>query len=198
MKKIITCLALLSVTAIADVPSQSVTVDFEAQYAPNLSVYRANAKTFAVTVKNAASVYNLTGYTPVMWWATNSTASTVVTGVCTIVTATNGTFTAAFGATDINYTPGRYVYGVGIVSNGVVRTARVGVLTIEGDPFASGAGPVTWTTNVNISIFNWMGKFPTSAIPDTVWSVWRAGTHGSGSNGWYAVDGTNTFWILHP
>lgn len=151
-------------SAVAD-PPRAISVDYTYPTAPALQVYRANARTFTVTVKNSGTVVDLTGYTPSMWWATSNTASSYVTGTCAVVTATAGTFRCSFSSAALNYAPGTYVYGIGLTS-GTYTTARMGTLVITGDPAASGATPLaTSSTNVTIGAYSWTGAFPTSAIP---------------------------------
>jgi hypothetical protein len=135
-------------------PSTPLTLDFSARTAPALEVYQANAKDFAVTLKNSGAAFDLTGYTPAFYWAPSNTSPVIVTAACTVVSATGGTFTASLSASDLNST-GNKLYGVGVVSNSAT-IARQGTLTILPDPFAAGAAPVTWTTNINAALINWL------------------------------------------
>lgn len=144
--------AALTAHAGIDTP---LTVDFSGRTAPALDVYASNVKTFRVSVLNTGAAVNLTGYTPVFFWAVSNQATAVVTASCSVVSTSGGVFNATLSASDLNYAGGSYIYGVGVTSNGTT-TARQGVLRIIPDPLASGAGPVTWTTNLNWSLYTFV------------------------------------------
>lgn len=135
----------LAVNLLAAPAAYPLTVDSRAQTMPKLTVYRASAVQFALSYKDGATANNLTGQTPWMSWSTNASAATCCTATVVIVTATNGTATASFTVTDMNYAPGRYIYEVGTSTGGVKSVYRQGVLEIVGSPYATGAGAVMWT-----------------------------------------------------
>lgn len=124
-----------------------VTIDSRAQTIPKLTVYRAGQADFALTFKDGATASDLGGSTAWMSWSTSNTASTCVTALVSTVTATSGTARATFAASDLNYAAGRYVYEVGVSSNGTAKVYRQGVFEIVGSPYATGGTSPAWTTN---------------------------------------------------
>ena len=149
---------LLHGVVMADTP-QPITVDFANTYAPALEVYQANIKTFKVTLTMAGAAMNIAGNTGVLYWARDASSSGIVPATCTLVSSgTSGIFNARFSPSDLNTNgaDGPYIYGVGIVS-GNVTIARQGSFTIKPDPYATGASPITFTTNVNASLITWTG-----------------------------------------
>lgn len=158
MRAVLLCLLslLMVFPALAD-PPQSLTLDFNGQIAPALTVFQANQKTFQWSLINNGTALSGTGYTPFMYWAQSNTAASVVTATCTWVTQTSGIFNASFSPSDLN-TSGSKIYGVGVVS-GNVTVARQGVFTMRPDPYASGAGAITYTTNLNWSVYAYSQTF---------------------------------------
>ena len=161
MRKILfAVLAVLAVFAILPacvyaIPDISVDVDWSQTRATQLEAYEAGPRNYLVTCKNRGSVINLTGYTPVMWWATSNTAASVSTAACAIVSATGGTFRASFSASALNYSGGRYIYGIGLTS-GTYSSVRLGTFLLHDDPYASGATPITWTSNINWALYTFL------------------------------------------
>ena len=174
MKLRLWLLAMIAVAACGTVranpPATPISIDWTSGSAPGLTVYQAGPRVYDVTVRNGGTAVNLTGYTPVMYWSTSNTAASVVTGSVAIVTATSGTFRATFSASDLNYTQGAYLYGVGLTSNNYT-TARQGALRILYDPLAAGASAVTWSTNVNLSLYTFTGTIPVANVAGAVRSV---------------------------
>lgn len=159
-------LALLAATiAVAAPAPYPVTVNSRIETLPELTVYRAGQHSFALTFKDGGTASDITGHTVWMSWATNSTATLVSTASVAIVTATNGTATATFSAAALNYTPGRYVYEVGVTTSGVIKVYRQGALIIRGSPYATGSSAVTWSSNIVIAAYNWIGTFPSANVP---------------------------------
>ena len=153
MRKLIALLAVIPAVAFA-LPDIDVTVDWSQTRTTRLEAYEAGARTYLVTVQNEGVAVDLGDYTPSMWWATSNTATSISTATVSIVNATAGTFRATFSAAALNYTGGRYIYGVGLTS-GSYSTARIGTFIINSDPYASGASPVVWTTNINWALYNY-------------------------------------------
>ena len=159
MKKLALTILLATIAgAVSAQPPESKTLDFVREAAPALKVYQANQKSYTWTLENDGTAVDLTGYTPFMFWATSNRASAIVTASCSVASATAGTFNATFTSADLNATltgAAVYVYGVG-VSSGGVTTARQGNFQITPDPYASGVAAVTYTTNVNWALINWI------------------------------------------
>ena len=57
--------------------------------------------------------------------------ATMATASVTIVSGAAGTADATFTAADLNYTPGRYIYEVGITTNDIATVYRQGVLILR-------------------------------------------------------------------
>lgn len=146
------CIVLLAGIASAGPAPYPLTIDSRAQTVPKLIVSRAGQAQFDLSYKDGASVSSLSGCVPFMSWATNASASTVVTAQVVTVTATSGTARATFTPASMNYTPGRYIYEVGVLSNSVVSVYRQGIIEIIGSPYATGGTTPTWTTNVAWSL----------------------------------------------
>jgi hypothetical protein len=124
-----------------------------------------------------------------MSWSTNASAATVSTATVAIVVATNGTATASFSASAMDYAPGRYIYEVGTSTGTVKSVYRQGVLEILGSPYATGAGLAPWTTNGSASELSGCSS---GAVPRPT-NTWATGTRYLGSD-----DGTNYLWKAAP
>lgn len=153
--KIIAALLALTMTASA-APQENLTSDFASGTAPGKQVYSCNEKSYLVTLRNNGTNWNGSGYTPVMYWTTNNSATGIVAAACSWQSQTGGVFVATFSATDLNFAAGNYIYGVG-ASAGSVTIARQGSFTILRDPYAAGGTPVTFSTPVNGSLYLWSG-----------------------------------------
>jgi|GEM_PF-1910847 len=163
MKKImLTMLALLPAAVLA-APAEQQIVDLSGRYAPALSVRQATEKTYRWTVRNNGRPVDLTGYQPIMYWASNSLAGGIVPATVSWVDASNGIFTACFDPASLNAT-GQMMYAVGISSNAYTLAAH-GNLRIDPDPLASGAPALQLSRSIIISNITWLGSFPSSAIP---------------------------------
>lgn len=136
------------------------TINSRSETTQNAIAYRASESAFALTLTDGSTRMNLTGHTVWMSWATNANSATVSTSTVAIVSATNGTATATFSPAAVNYTPGRYIYEVGVSYAGTIRTVRHGVFELRGSPYATGADPITWSTNFNLGLLSIVGTFP--------------------------------------
>lgn len=172
------------------------TIDYAYESVPTYTVYQASERSWVWTVRNYSATQDITGQTPFMYWATSNSAGSVVTARCAIVVATSGTFRATFTPTDLNYT-GRVVYGVGLRgTNGNAVVARQGALVIVADPYASGVGAITWTTNVDWNTITWLNLpgFVSSNLFGDGFS-WD-GTHWLAGVSTSTVDATARAWIV--
>ena len=161
MRHIAYLVALLTTTAALAAPGpKPITANSRGGTLPAQTVDRAEGTTFRVTYKDGADASDITGQTPWMAWYTNATAGGVSTAACSIVVATNGTADCTFSATALNYTAGRYLYAVGVVSGSVTTVYGQGVFGIRGSPYTVGVDPVNWSTN-----WTW-GTFATPGWPD--------------------------------
>ena len=148
MKRLIALLGLLAVTAWGQAPAPyPLTVNSRSATMPMLNVYRASQAQFALSFTDVATKSDITGQTVFMSWSTNQNATSVSTAAVSIVIATNGTALATFSPASLNYTPGRYIYEVGCISNAIVSVYRQGVMQINGSPYATGSDPIVWNTN---------------------------------------------------
>ncbi len=132
-------------------------VNSRAQSAPAVTCYRANAFTIRATYLDGQTASDLTGAIPFLSWATNTTAASVSTSSWAFVgSPTNGIVDFTFAPAAVNFTPGRYIYEVGVkTSNSVVSVYRQGIFFIVGSPTAAGVGAVDWTTSLNWDLIDW-------------------------------------------
>lgn len=180
MKKYV-WLFFVPMLAMAD-PQESKVIDFSYQTAPALKVYQANQKTYQWTVKNNNTAVNGTGYTPFMYIAASNRAVGVVTAACTWVTQTAGVFNAVFSPTMLN-TNGAWIYGVGLTSNNVT-VARQADFTIIPDPYATGAGTLTFSYGINWSLYT----FTNTATYGPYLAGSNIALRAGGTNGSYYID----------
>lgn len=160
-----------------------ITVNSRAESAPQLQLFQASPRTIRASFVDGTNVMDLSS-TAIsncfLTWSTTSTSATYAASSPVYHNGTNGQVDFTFAASNLNYTPGRYIYEVGIGSTVV----RQGVLLLLGSPFASGADPITWSTSVNWGVINWVG------IPDFVEDTTNNGTIYGRSNGtWVAIAG---------
>jgi len=175
--------------------------------APDLVVRQANQWTFRVSFKDNGTKSDITGQTPYMAWFTNDTAAIDSPASYVVVNATNGVVDFTFSPASLNYAPGRWRYAAGVIqTNGNYSTYRTGWFTILGDPHASGAAPIAWTTNVSLATMTFSGQIP--AVNVATLPYLPTMTNGTtvqdgvlnGTNGVYFVPSgsTNRYWILCP
>jgi len=157
--------------ASADPAPYPLPVNSRSQTAPPVVAYAGNLNTYRVTLTDGNTASPIVGTeVPFMAWATNNTAAVNSTGVCSVVSGTTGVFDVVFSPASVNFTAGRYIYEVGVKSNGVPRTYRQGSFQIVGSPVGGSVDSVTWTTNVDWSTFNWanlpssIGASPTDTV----------------------------------
>lgn len=134
-----------------------ITVNSRAQSAPAVTCYRANSFTIRATFLDGQTASDLTGAIPFLSWATNTTAASVSTSSWAFAgSPTNGIVDFTFAPAAVNFTPGRYIYEVGVkTSNSVVSVYRQGIFFIVGSPTAAGVGAVDWTTSLNWDLIDW-------------------------------------------
>lgn len=195
-KTLVSAIALIaSGVAYAAPAPYPLTVNSQAQTAPPLTAYRAAESVYRVTFTDAATPSDLTNSVPWMAWSTNALASVVSTGAYSVVNSASGIVDFTFSPASLNYTPGRYVYEVGIrTSGGVPRVYRQGAFTIYGSPYSGGAAAVTWTQNADWSLIAW-NNAPTITVngqagsikTNTAWTV--SGLSASATNGFVTAPG---------
>ena len=158
INRVYVCVLLLCAFAYAQAPAPyPITVNSQSPLIPALSVFQANRAAIQATFMdgtNAASIS--TNATCFMYWSTSPVASNVVTS--TVARVSSNVFLCTFQPGDLNYSGGirSAIYGVGVISNGIVGTYLQGAFTIRSDPYAAGAPPITWTTNINCASYNWL------------------------------------------
>ena len=187
------CIFLLSAGLVA--PSMAaplplpVNIDSRAATAPGLEVYRAGRHVFRVTFKDGGTASDIGGHTPFMSWSTSAAAVVTSTSAWTVIGASSGLVDFTFSTSALNHASGRYIYEVGVVSNGQPSVYRQGTFIIRGSPFASGANQVLWASNVvwgTFNALNWPFLLPAST---NGWDVSGAG--GGTFTNWLAVSGGN-------
>jgi hypothetical protein len=134
-------------------PAPIFNVDFASGgIVPNLEAYQANSWTRTVRLTVGLSPYSLTNCTPYFWYGV-SNSTLVTTAECTIVNATNGTFTAHFTPDNLN-TNGNFLFGVGVPGP---STAKIGNFKIIPDQYAVGAGAISYVTPLNWALYSYIG-----------------------------------------
>lgn len=160
MKRIaqIAAALLMAGPVLADPPAAyPITVNSKADTVASITAYRANSRTYRVSFTDGTTASVVTSRTPFMAWATNSSATTYSTANWAYVSGTTGQVDFTFAPAAVNYAAGRYVYEVG-VKNGTIPTVyRQGVFIIQGSPIAQGVSAVTWSSNINWSLYEFTG-----------------------------------------
>lgn len=152
MKKLLLASALLATVAAAAPAPYPITINSRNQTAPNVVVYQGNEMSFRASFTDGSAASDITGATPFMNWATNSLASGMSTSSWQVVGATTGLVDFTFSPQALNFTPGRYMYEVGLINDDVPSVYRQGVFQINGSPQGSGADAVVFTENVDWSL----------------------------------------------
>ncbi len=154
---------------------------------PSLTVYQANQAKFRVTYKDGTNGTDLTSLSPYMFWAASDYSTNVVLSDITMVTTNPGVVDFLFTASDLNYSGGvRGVYGVGIQQ--YPQTYRIGKFTIKPDPYATGAGPISYGLVLNWALY-------TQYLGTASSGPYRAGTNigfRAGAYGEVYIDFTGT------
>lgn len=182
MKRLFAILLLAAASYASAAPTPyPITVNSQSSTMPKLELYRSSQRTIRVTFTDGSTASDITGYTPWMSWSTSSVASSNVAASASIVVATNGTADFMFTAADLNYTPGRYYYQVGVTTGGVATVYRSGILTILGSPYTSGATAADFSSPINWANFTYLATAASGP--------YRAGTNVSfGANADGSVD----------
>ena len=136
-----------------------IAVDSQSETVEGVTVYKGSPRSFLLSMTDGSGVMPLTNTTPFMAWETSVDADSVVTASVSIVSATGGTAIASFSAPDLNYTPGTYVYEVGILDGSTPTTVRQGSFSIRASPYSTGASATTFASNLVIAAYNWIGRF---------------------------------------
>lgn len=156
-------LALITVAAPTPYP---VRVDSRVPSMPTIDNYRSAQRTFRVSFYDGINASVITTESPFMAWATNSLAVSMTTTTWATVAGRTGVVDFTWTASDLNHTPGRYYYEVGLASNGIPSVYRHGTMIINGSPFSTGASAITWTTNFYPATFNIIGTFPAGTMDE--------------------------------
>jgi hypothetical protein len=165
-----------------------VNIDSRAATAPGLEVYRAGRHVFRVTFKDGGTASDIGGHTPFMSWSTSAAAVVTSTSAWTVIGASSGLVDFTFSTSALNHASGRYIYEVGVVSNGQPSVYRQGTFIIRDSPFASGANQVLWASNVvwgTFNAINWPFLLPAST------NGWDVSGAGLAFTNWLAVSGGN-------
>ena len=161
MKRLLTTLTaigLISGMAWAAPAPYPITINSQSQTAPPITAYRAGGLTVRASFTDGSTASDISGDTAWMSWSTNRTSTVVSTSTVSVVGATTGLVDFTFSPSAMNFAEGSYIYEVGVKSaSGTISVYRQGELTIYGSPFATGASPITWTTNMNINLITATG-----------------------------------------
>lgn len=126
-----------------------------------LPMYQANQRTIRIWFSDGDSAVNASNCTPFLFWSTSEHSAQIVTAACSWVTQALGVADATWSPSDLNTNGSGWIYGAGVLnSNNNPVVFRHGTFSITADPYASGASPVTWTTNVNLSLYTFTGLLP--------------------------------------
>lgn len=171
-----------------------ITIDSRIPSVPGAEAARNATSVFRISFKDNGTASDVTGYIPFMSWSTSSLASTISTSSYSVVSLTNGTVDFTFTGTNVNYTPGRYIYECGIKTGTVISVYRSGIFTIRGSPYAAGGSTVAWTTNVNWSQV--IGT-PTTIAGYGITDAAASGQTWTNTFAWAHEDPTNrVYWIV--
>ena len=161
---ILLVIAIVARTAPAPYPLR---VDSERATLPQIENYRGGQRTFRVSFFDGTNPTILAASDfPFLSWATNSLAGAQTTATWSKVTGRTGQVDMTWTSADLNHTPGRYQYEVGIVSNNIPSVYRHGTMLLRGSPFAAGAAAISWTTNFYPATFNIIGTFPAGTMDE--------------------------------
>jgi hypothetical protein len=155
-----------------------ITINSRADNAPPVMVFRANETVFRALFKDGSTASDLTGTTPFMAWSSNATSTAISTSSWTIVNnlPAYGFVDFTFSPESVNHAPGRYIYEIGVVAPTGTRTYRQGVFVIVGSPFGTGADPVSWSTNWNLSLVTLTGTIPLANLSGITSNQMDSGT----------------------
>jgi len=157
-------IAMLSTLALCQLAgaalNESRTLELTQPAATSLRVFQANRWVYDWTVTENNLAKDLTGYTPYMVIMPSNTAAGCVTGVSYVVLATAGTFRVEWPAASLN-TNGTWIYEIGFKTNTNPMTRRQGVFILTPDPFAVGVGNISFSSNINASLYTWTGDMAT-------------------------------------
>lgn len=160
MKRIIGMVGIVMVAGsvlAAGILPYPVTVNDKADTVASITAYRSNQRTYRVSYVSGVTPTATTGYTPFLSWFTSNTASAIVTASYSVVSAVTGIVDFTFSPAQLNHAGGRYGYEVGMRDgSGNVTVSRQGVFIIAGSPTATGVGAVSFSTNLNWALYNYL------------------------------------------
>jgi len=160
LKRILATILLTAGLAHAAPAPYPITINSQSATAPGVTAYRAGQQVYRVTFTDGSTASDITGMTAWMSWSTNRQSASVSTSTVSVVGATTGLVDFTFSPSAMNYAEGRYIYEVGVYTGSTISVYRQGEIIIRGSPYATGADPIAWTTNVNIALLNWIGTLP--------------------------------------
>lgn len=141
---------------------EDVTIDIGDATAPGITVFRANDRTYRVTLTDGTNAVDLTGTTFAMSWKQNANSTQQVVAAAVAVDLTSGIVDYTFSAADLNFKPGRYLYEVLVTDGGgSVATWNQGDFIIKPSPAASGASPISFGNTLNWNtLTSYSGNWP--------------------------------------
>lgn len=156
---ITTLLALLAGTCSGAPAPYPITVNSRAASAPAVTVKRSNVYTVRASFVDGTNQTVCTGYTPFCAWSTNELAAQPMgtSSWAWVGNASTGICDFTFAPASLNYTPGRYLYEVGVYNTSGVAVIKSGVFLIEGSPYATTNTAFLGPTNLNFSLYTLIG-----------------------------------------
>jgi len=146
---------LILLPCIAAVAGFPLKINSRSATAPDALAFRSNRMTFDLTFTDGSTASDITGLTPFMNWAVATTSTVYTTSTVSVVVATNGTATAVFSPSDVNYAGGTYMYEAGLyTTNDVPQVYRQGTFRIVGSPTGQGSD-ITRASNVNWAAYSY-------------------------------------------
>ena len=141
---------------------EDVTIDIGDATAPSITVFRANDRTYRVTLTDGTNDVDLTGTTFAMSWKQNANSTQQVVAAAVAVDLTAGIVDYTFTAADLNFKPGRYLYEVLVTDGGgSVATWNQGDFIIRPSPAATGASPTSFGNTLNWNtLTSYSGNWP--------------------------------------
>lgn len=118
---------------------------------PALAPFQSAEFKVRITFSDGDTGLNATNCTPFLFYAASEYSASIVTAACVWVTQSLGVCDAVWSPSDLNTNGSGWMYGVGVRNaSGNPIVYQHGKFSITADPYASGAGPVLWT-----SIIDW-------------------------------------------
>ena len=154
---------LLAAAAVyaADPAPYPLAIDSQTGTPPDLKMYQANARTIRVSFSDGGTALNASNCTPFLYWAESEYSTAIVTSSWSWVTQSLGVVDMTWSPSALNTNGVGWIYGVGLRNNDDNPIVyQHGTFEIVADPYATGAASITWSSNVNLSLYTYTGTIP--------------------------------------